>query len=251
MSNRADLSQFLIHLTKDGTYPRLDPVHGPPPGFATIDVTVTAKNSLEDIVRDRRIIARSSFGYYALKINKFKPLWNRVFDNGGADPAWTQSVCFSETPLSELQGFYQAVHNKRNQYKKYGIAFWQERARAAGANPIFYVDSRRRTDFLPALDSTVQSPAFIPLMHLIEPFGPSVIPRANTWSDFRWEREWRRLGSYDFTWQDVAFGICPAHEITAFETLAQNRITFLDPDWTPAQLQTYLSHRNPNLAQHF
>lgn len=251
MPNRADLSQFLIHLTKDGTYSRLDPVPGPPAGFATTDVTVVARTSLEGIVQARQISARASFGYYALKINKFKPVWNRVFNNGGADPAWSQCVCFSETPLGELQSFYQAVHNKRNQYKKYGLAFWQDSARTAGANPIFYVDSNRTADFLPALNSTIQSQAFIPLMHLIDTFGPSVIPRANTRSDFRWEREWRLLGDYAFTWQDVAFGICPQDEILTFETLAQNKVIFIDPDWTPAALRNHFLGRNSDLARHF
>ncbi|MDZ4661477.1 MAG: abortive infection system antitoxin AbiGi family protein [Pseudomonadota bacterium] len=199
-----------------------------------------------------RIEARSPFGYFKLKVNLYKSYWNRVFWNGDAEPSWTHSVCFSETPLSELSGFYQATTRKRNQYQKYGVAFFQEKLRELGGNPIFYVDSRR-PDLLTALNSSLQNNKndFIPMMYLIETFGPPVISAADGYSDFRWEREWRKKDSLDFKYEDLAFGICPADEIPFFNQQTNHQVTFIDPDWSEATLKSYLQANAPGLLAHF
>ncbi|WP_374000306.1 hypothetical protein [Bdellovibrio bacteriovorus] len=251
--NRADLSQFLVHLTKDGSYENWVPktVPGGPPGYdiATYPA-VRAKNSLIDILNTRTILARSPFGYFKLKINRYRAQFNQVFVNGHADPNWLMSVCFSEAPLRELRSFYQATIRKRNRYKKYGLAFWQEHVRAAGGNPIFYVDSRN-TNLLNSLNTSLtnNNPAFIPMMHLCETFGPQIV-NPSSMSDFRWEREWRKLNDYTFVWENVAFGICPAEEITYFEALAQNQVIFIDPDWDEPTLRAYLQGKAPRLLSH-
>lgn len=250
--DRSDLSQFLIHLTKDGTYEHYDPNPGPPPGFRKILRSVTAKTSLVDILTNFKIEARSPFGYFKLKINMYRPNYGRVFLNGSVDPSWLHSVCFSETPLSEIGDFYKATTNKRNQYKKYGVAFFQERLRQLGGNPIFYVDSRR-SDLLAALDSNLGNNRtnFAPMMHLIDTFGPPVISLASGHSDFRWEREWRKKDTLDFKYEDLAFGICPADEIPYFTNLTKGLVTFIDPDWDEITLKAYLQSNNPSLLKHF
>ncbi|HEX7673536.1 MAG TPA: hypothetical protein VF412_05165 [Bdellovibrio sp.] len=248
-TNRADLSQFLIHLTKDGAYENWVQVTAN--GLVGYDAsgytTVAARPSLIDIINTKKIEARSPFGYFKLRINRYRPSYQRVFVNGGADPAWIKSVCFSETPLKELRNFYQTTVHKRNAYKKYGLAFWQDNVRNVGGNPIFYVDSRKTT-YLQSLNQSQQS-HFIPLMHLCETFGPPVLLTGG-YSDFRWEREWRKLDSYNFDWHDVAFGICPDEEIPFFEGLASNRVVFLDPDWDEPTLRQYLSGKAPHLLAH-
>lgn len=249
--DRADLSQFLIHLTKDGSFERFDVKPGPPVGYEKVRVPVVAKTSLIEIFNNKRIEARSPFGYFKLKINMFRPLRNQVFSNGNVDPSWIHSVCFSEAPISELSDFYQATTNKRNQYKKYGVAFLQERLRQLGSNPIFYVDSRRR-DLLDALNSSLVNnyAQFMPMMHLIDTFGPPVVVDAAINSDFRWEREWRKKGGLSFNYADVAFGICPADEIPYFKKLTSNQVTFIDPDWDKATLKAYLQANAPGLLAH-
>lgn len=250
--DRSDLSQFLIHLTKDGSFERFDPKPGPPAGYEKVRVPVVAKTSLIDILQNKRIEARSPFGYFKLKINMFRALRNRVFVNGNVDPSWIHSVCFSEAPISELGDFYRATTNKRNQYKKYGVAFLQERLRQLGGNPIFYVDSRRQ-DLLNALNSSLLNNGthFLPMMHLIDTFGPPVVAGAAINSDFRWEREWRKKDSLFFTYADLAFGICPADEIPYFKNLTSNQVTFIDPDWDKTTLKAYLQANAPGLLAHF
>jgi hypothetical protein len=258
VKNRADLSQFLIHLTKNGTYQHLEPVNEfKVPGFREVDRTVVAKTSLEDMVKSLKIEARGAFGYFRLKINMYRSYPNRyenVFRNEDADPNWLKAVCFSETPLSELKSFYKAVIEqrnkieKRNKYQKYGLAFRQENVRAAGGNPIFYVDSRRK-DLRNMMDTTYKSNLqnLIPMMHLFEGFGPLFIKNAHGYSDFRWEREWRMMGDFNFKYEDVAFGICPENEIPNFWELSKRKIIFIDPDWDKPTLTTYLKSNAPEL----
>lgn len=251
--NRADLSQFLIHLTKDGTYEHFQYVQGPPlPGYEIVyRSTKSAKTALEEIIQQSRLEARGPFGFYKLKINKYKSEYKRVFDNGGFNPDLIKSVCFSEVPLTELKSFYQATTLKRNKYKKYGLGFFQEKLREKGANPVFYVDSRQ-PHLIDSLNTIhrLADPSLMPLMHLIDTFGPPVIPKAAGYSDFRWEREWRKKDSLDFSNDDIAFGICPEDEIDHFESLAQNQMTFFDPDWDQSKLKEYLKKKNRNLLSH-
>lgn len=245
---RRDLSQFLIHLTKVGNYEHFTPIPGKIVGFEKAWRPVTAKASLEEIFKNKKIEARSPFGYFKLKINMYRPPFGRSFFNGGVDPAELYSVCFSETPLRELADFYRTTTSKRNQYQKYGVAFLQDRLRELGGNPIFYVDSRRK-DLLSALDSSLakNQAGFTPAMHLIETFGPPVIAAAGGYSDFRWEREWRKKDSLNFDFEDLAFGICPESEIDSFMKLTQGRVTFIDPDWSEETLRAYLEKHNPDL----
>lgn len=248
MIDRRDLSQFLIHLTKDGNYEHFAAKAGNPPGFEKTFRTVSAKASLVEIFRNKRIEARSPFGYFKLKIDMYRPYFGRSYFNGGVNPADLFSVCFSETPLRELSDFYRTTTSKRNQYQKYGVAFLQDRLREMGGNPIFYVDSRKK-DLLAALDSSLANnpTGFNRMMHLIETFGPLVTPGVEGYSDFRWEREWRKKDSLNFEFEDLAFGICPADEIPAFTQLTQGQVTFIDPDWGEDDLRAYLEKHNPDL----
>jgi len=144
------------------------------------------------------------------------------------------------------------VASERNQYKKTGLAFSQDKVRELGGNPIFYVDSRRK-DLLTALDDSLSNNlnSFIPMMHLIETFGPPVIEGAAINSDFRWEREWRKKDDLNFLFSDVAFGICPEEQIATYENLANNEIVFIDPDWDEDKLKEYLSQKAKHLLEHF
>jgi hypothetical protein len=224
LPNRADLSQFLIHLTKDGTYDFYDAKVGPPPGFERVFRPVRARDSLKDMLTSKKIEVRSPFGYFRLKINMYRSRFGRVFQNADANPDWMKAVCFSETPLRELKYFYQAVSKKRI-----------------------------RPEYLKALDDSLlnNGVSFIPLMPFIETFGPLVISGASGYSDFRWEREWRKQGELNFEFEDVAFGICPANEIPAFEALVGGSFIFIDPDWDEQTLKAVLSAKAKHLLQQF
>ena len=58
--------------------------------------------------------------------------------------------------------------------------------------------------------------------------------------DFRWEREWRVVGDFDFTIDDIAFGLCRSHEIPYFEKITNNHFPFIDPTNTIAAVKAKL-----------
>lgn len=236
--DRSDLSQFLIHLTKNGNFQSYYPSSSG--GYLYRRVSVRAKSSLDQMLSTRKIEARSPFGYFKLKISFPKQ------SRGPVAPDWIKSVCFSETPLQELKNFYTAVTSKRNAYQKYGLAFWADNLIGKGANPIFYTDSRK-SSYLNALNQMLgpQIQQFVPVLHLYETFGPLVLG-GQGYSDFRWEREWRKRGDLKFQDTDVAFGLCPANEIDHYEALVNRAYPFLDPDWDEATIRAYLNKFGAN-----
>jgi len=60
------------------------------------------------------------------------------------------------------------------------------------------------------------------------------IEAMGTWpggrKEFSWEREWRHLGDFEFSWQDVALILCPEIEIEEFEAFGP--YTAVDPSWS-------------------
>lgn len=236
MQNRADLSQFLIHLTKDGTFSQYSPLYN---GFKFAAQTVQAEPSLERIIQftpNPQILARSPYGYFKMKIDYPTTI------RGGVRPDWINTVCFSETPLHEIKSFYKSVAAKRNQYKKYGLAFWTETIRSKGGNPVFYVDSRK-TNLINSLDQMLTNHGqWKELYPYFETFGPQVLYPGKI-SDFRWEREWRLPGDLNFNLHEIAFGICPEDKIPKFEELTSNQIVFIDPDWDMQYLRNVLINK--------
>jgi hypothetical protein len=75
-----------------------------------------------------------------------------------------------------------------------------------------------------------------------ESFGPQVL-NVNRTSDFRWEREWRHPGDLFFTFNEIAFGICPDNKIQKFEALTGGQVIFIDPDWDIPTLTTYFTSK--------
>lgn len=236
MINRADLSQFLIHLTKDGTFSDFTPYGN---GFQFSSQIVQAEQSLEGIIRNTQIAARSPYGYFKLKID-----YPRT-PRGGVNPDWIKTVCFSETPLHEIKSFYQATTAKRNLYRKFGLAFRTEVIRGKGGNPVLYIDSRKK-NLIQQLDSmTTNHNQWKDFYPYFETFGPQVLYPANT-SDFRWEREWRMPGHLNFTFNEIAFGICPEGKIAKFEALTANQVIFIDPDWDTITLKRHFQSKGAN-----
>ena len=245
--NRADLSHFLVHLTKNGDYEDLRVFHGDPSVYEKVNCTVEAKGALEKIIADLKIKAYSSFGYFKMKINMYRPCWDRIFNNGDADPNWMQAVCFSEAPLSELNTFCKLAKSKKNQYQKYGLAFHQDKVIDSGGNPVLYFSSKNKA-FKNTLDSLYEKNRddIKSMMHLFEGFGPPFLPTGG-YSDFRWEREWRLKGGFQFKLKDIAFGICPSDEIQYFTEKCKDQVIFLDPDWEQEELKNYLTIHKPTL----
>lgn len=245
--NRKDLSNFLIHLTKNGSYEEYVPYRACPGSFLfRQSTTLNAKDSLIGILQNKPspcILARAPFGHFKFNINV------GAQQRGGVSLNWLKCVCFSETPLSELKSFYLATqdpqnsHLKLNKYQKYGLAFVTELVRSKEGHPVFYFDSRR-TDIVGALNSMIYAGRLSDwkaVMPLFEQYGPKLHAQDQREIDFRWEREWRAVGDFHFAFDEVAFGLCPENEISYFTSLVNNKFPFIDPDWPNNKLKAELT----------
>jgi hypothetical protein len=253
---RSDLSNFLVHLTKNGSYEQYTPYPQNPGHYVFSPSTILrAKDSLRDILTMPKptILARAPFGHFKFGISVGSQ--RRL----GIPLNWLQCVCFSETPLQELRSFYTATQNpnnqniKANKYQKYGLAFYSNLVRSKGGHPLFYFDSRKFNIVnainqmgLPTLLSNTKS-----ILPLCESFGPKLhsTVKSNTEVDFRWEREWRVVGDFQFNFEEVAFGLCPESEITLFENMVSSAFPFIDPDWDINKIkQSFLQKNCKHLA---
>lgn len=240
---RSDISNFLIHLTKNGSYEEFEPYHKAPGHYIFNDSeTLDAKESLREILKQKTILARAPFGHFKFQISV-------GYQQRGSIPLnWLQSVCFSESPLQELASFYlatQTTNEKVNNYQKYGLAFSQQLVRFNGGHPVIYFDSNNDA-IVVAVDAQANPnnrKACKPLLPLYEPFGKKLHSTRGGSTDYRWEREWRHVGHFKFQLNQIAFGLCPESEIPEFETLAQKQVCFIDPDWSSTQTKAYLDQK--------
>lgn len=254
--SRSDLSQFLIHLTRNGSFQIYEPFRKNPGHYLFRGGDIQeAKPALNAILSEQMIRARAPFGHFKFQI----PVG---YQSRGMMPLeWLQCVCFSETPISELRSFYRATQqsSRINQYQKYGLAFSQAFIRSRGGHPLLYFDSSR-DDTTAAINKTgepANRPTTRPLLPLCEPFGlkrsaEGTIPNNNDIVDFRWEREWRHVGDFRFEHTEVAFGLCPAREINEMEHSVNGAFTFIDPDWEPEQIRQHFQKQgHTELAETF
>jgi hypothetical protein len=209
LHRRSDLSTFLVHLTA---------------------ASPVAEANLVSILSGRVIEARSPYGL----------LRNLARDRQSTQPALYSSqlvVCLTETPLEHVWMMCEEIADRAQPLAPYGLAFSKPCARAAGANPIWYVDTlrtgHRGWDWLTIplnvvketlneggktyaepfnLDDAAspersglpleQSP-IAQVSPFIETMGP-VRPQGETRRrEFWWEREWRFRGNLFFKWSDV------------------------------------------------
>jgi hypothetical protein len=200
------------------------------------------------------LLARSPFSHFKYGISVGYQQRKRI------PLEWLQCVCFSETPLRELNSFYKATQDPKNQnvkankYQKYGLAFHTEFVRKKNGHPVFYFDSRRK-EVAAAVDKLGEPPlreTMKSTLALYESFGPklhSIKPGDTSEVDFRWEREWRVIGDFQFQHSQVAFGLCPEDKIQIFQKIAGKEFPFIDPDWPIEKLKDYLTLNNwPELA---
>jgi hypothetical protein len=208
LNRRADLSTFLVHLTKGD-----DP-----------------KASLISILSDYRIKATTAMGWAKLEATSLGP-----------DAEASQKVvCFSETPLDQIYSMYAEIARRQVRLKPYGLAFTKMVARGKGTNPVWYVDmtpgytwaicaslNAMRTDACSSDESAFIDHPASSIFPFAEPMG--------TWNgrsqhEFWWEREWRHKDDFWFGEHEIALVLAPEAEHGDFEDLIPGKV--IDPNWS-------------------
>ncbi len=221
---REDLSPFLIHLTRNGGYKRWADIYE----LQQDDICkIDARSSLESILQTNNLEAKSPFGYF-----NFKIAYKGKNQDSKIKRAWLCSVCFTETPVDYIYIQCEKIQSRKFNFAPYGLAFFESSVREAKGNPVMYFESsnnfiRSALDMIPILPNCKD---FASLMVLYEGFGEHWYSYDAPEIDFRWEREWRVRGDFNFDpKKDVAFGICPQEEIKTFEALVDGQFPFIDP----------------------
>ncbi len=224
LRGRSDLSAFLVHFTRGA------------------DPEANVKSMLSDF----RIEARSAHGW----------------DSTLLEDAGVHCVCFTETPLEYLSLLCGEIQGRTVKLSEWGLAFTKYSARLLGVNPIAYVHGfpnqgggpiqmatalstlagllRAHLDGHTTLNENLRRTAEILLA------GSSKMSRSGNPNEWWWEREWRRIGHFDFEIQSVAFGLCPrdrVHEMEAWsgQTLGDD-LRWISPSWTVEETIGHLAH---------
>ncbi len=212
LNRRSDLSTFVVHLTREGSAG-----------------TPSAKENLEGILTAGAIEARTPMGWTGVGRRKLP----------AASLAAMRVVCFSETPLEHVYSLFQQIRGRSVKLSSYGLAFTRDTARSRGINPVWYVDMTpgRTWTLSPALDDLREEASVAPGGFESHPASKILpfIEAMGTWAagsrkEFSWEREWRHLGDFTFSWIDVALVLCPEDEIEDFEALGPYNA--VDPSWS-------------------
>lgn len=223
---REDLSPFLIHLTRKGTYRGWEDISSPPEGDGK---TLDAEDSLREIIKSSEIQARSPFGYF-----NFLVKYRNKNPKSKIQRSWLKSVCFTETPIDHIHIQFNKIHGRKFSFQKYGLAFFEESICLHSGNPVMYFNTvnecmRDSLDAIPISDECFRMKHILPFF---EGFGPPLFSGKPLRSeiDFRWEREWRIVGNFSYSLKsDVAFGICPIDKIKYFDELVSEKFPFIDP----------------------
>lgn len=224
------MSQFLFHLTRSGDLKKSKDLYSLPKDDL---VPLDACGSLEAIIQNRRIEARSAFGYFNFKI-RYSRADGRVLDpNSQIKRDWLKAVCFTETPIDHIHLQSEEINGRQLKFQPFGLAFRESVVRRSNGNPIFYAQTTNQgvRDALDKMSEAPNSLDFKPMMPLTEGFGPPWFRRMDSpvEIDFRWDREWRVSGDFSFSLSDVAFGLCPASHKSKFEGLIDDEFPFVDP----------------------
>lgn len=183
LSQRTDLSKFLVHLTRD------------------IPGQSSAKENLISILKDKHLFAKNFECLFTNKLNNQNDNIKNQF----------KTTSFTETPLDKLH-LLTSIAKRKKEFQPYGLIFNKSLIKTSGGNPVFYLHSENReiTKYLwEKYDEFIADPK----SHKNFPkFGSRVNFIKDNVIDFYWEREWKVCGDLEFRYDDLVAIICPEHE---------------------------------------
>ncbi|QOZ07512.1 abortive infection system antitoxin AbiGi family protein [Bradyrhizobium sp. CCBAU 51765] len=159
------------------------------------------------------------------------------------DPKSQRVVCFSEIPLHRLRRLAEAR-------SEYGVVFRKDFVIHRGANPIMY--AYKDHDVTAALKKIAKGAKKDPdhPIWTITPFVDAPGKYGNSTYFFEWEREWRKIGHFKFSEDDVAFLIIPESSHKAARGFFDNAkienlgpcydCPFIDPFWSLKMIKPLL-----------
>ena len=186
--SREDQSRFVVHLTRDdsGTY--------------SSGGQSAYKNFLS-ILKSKKIGAYSSHCLFTPKLKE-------LGDNSLRKRFYVS--CFTETPIGQLAKLIGDKPGRRICLESYGFVFRKDAFIRSGGSPAIYVngysdDCGQKKSWMRLYSQWAEDP------EANQPLG-RILPLVNVMNDthdFSWEREWRMIGSFEFTYPEIVAFILP------------------------------------------
>lgn len=213
LNRRSDLSTFLVHLTRDSE-------------------RASAADNLRNIIKTRRIEARTIFGHLRRRLEKL-----------GKDLKSQKCVCFTETPLEYTHMLVSEIEDRKFRFGPYGVALTKRIARQRGVNPVWYVDMTPGHEWLTNnldrladrfVEGGFEDHDTVRLFPFIDHMGSGPATAGGGYKkEFWWEREWRFAG--DFLLPETVICLCPEEEIPAYKEVLESvgiKGSCVDPLWS-------------------
>ena len=203
---KRDYSPLLVHLCKDYSY--YDDDIG--------NVELAAHEALDNILNGKTLIA---YNYYCL-LGKNLDSQSKLLQDR------FKVVCFTETPIDQIDVLLEEVHGRKTKLKPYGLVLKKEYIRQHGGNPVFYGTTNIIHPFWDLYWSLLleESPSKEKCNLL------ALVNRCDETIDFHWEREWRIVGDLEFNYDDIYCGLCPEEKMSLFED-SYPQVKFISPYW--------------------
>lgn len=111
LDKKRDFSPFVVHLTRD-------------------DYMLPAKDILHHILTEKRLRACNHFCLFSPKLKE---------SNDASLENKFKVVCFTETPIDQMEILTYPVKERRIKFDPYGLVFQKRYIKKKGGNPVFYV----------------------------------------------------------------------------------------------------------------
>lgn len=231
---RDDLSKFLIHLTRDYS-------------------DSSATDNLVNILKQKKIKAKNPYCLFIHKLNQmdFSKVLKKKFN----------TVCLTETPLTQINMLSANIPNRKIKLKPYGLIFWKDDLLEKGANPAIYINARGtklRNFLLNEFENQFSGVKTLKKFKENDDFYNEIIQYysliniISTNHDFSWEREWRFLGDLKFDYKEIVAII--AEDPDSFEKECEReinknkfkkiqKIPIIDPNWNYEEVIEEMSYR--------
>ena len=200
LDKKRDYSPFLVHLTKDDF------------DYAG-EFLISAQDVLDTILSETTLKAFNHFCLFSTNLERSQ--------NVSLQDKF-KVVCFTETPIDQINILLMELSERNFKPKPYGLVFKKEYIRQQGGNPVFYTTTQIAKPFWLLYNGESTSGEACKLLSLV-----TVCQEGNDW---HWEREWRIVGHLEFSLDDIYCGLCPKESITYFEN-KYSKVKFISPYW--------------------
>lgn len=220
LKGRDDISQFVVHLTRDDTK-----------DFG--DRGGTARENFVKILLEKRVGAFRSHCQFNPQLKKIGEEIESKF----------RVACFTETPLNMLHLLVQEIPGRSIRLEPYGLVFKKRFLVEEGAQQAIYINSYGANSWLK--DAAMKLFTRCTKDNELEEPEWRLLPFLNAMSekyDFSWEREWRVLGDFQFKISDIVCVVIPSDEETKMKDFfATSGIAAICPGWSYEEIVAELA----------